>query len=342
MNVGQHRSGVRRGQQQTTADPLNKPDHSPVADCNTRSTGDNTEGEDISLVQGLVIKGRSARGNEQMSDSSTSVDSTLPSTIYTSTQISTDLSLSSHDVASSMTSPRRSSSMTSPRRSIVLEQILSPFGGSTGKKKLHSAEKSIQERDQKIEELEAVLHSKTEIFEEMMSTIEQQTVEGEETGLISVQKIAELKEAFSLINAESSALSSSSEDGWSRSQSKVEDLEATISLQAEQNATLKSELTRLRTVIKGMETHEDTIEKLQTKIVKLEITSHLKDEEMKILKEELEMKVQCRDLTIDNMESTQIESLKAELLKIRANSKLREEEHQLELEKLSDMLGQCL
>ena len=271
-----------------------------------------------------------------MSDSSTSVDSTLPSTIYTSTQISTDLSLSSHDVASSMTSPRRSSSMTSPRRSIVLEQILSPFGGSTGKKKLHSAEKSIQERDQKIEELEAVLHSKTEIFEEMMSAIEQQTVEGEETGLISVQKIAELKEAFSLINAESSALSSSSEDGWSRSQSKVEDLEATISLQAEQNATLKSELTRLRTVIKGMETHEDTIEKLQTKIVKLEITSHLKDEEMKMIREELEMKAQCRDLTIQNLESAAESNVRRGSIQTNQIELLKAEVLRLELEKLTD------
>ena len=199
-------------------------------------------------------------------------------------------------------------------------------------------------KSQKIENPDAVIPSTIQVVE-TMSTIEQLSVEGEETGLISVEKIAELKETFCQVNAEIDALSSSEGD-WARlvvlQQSKMKDLVAAVSLQAEQNATLKSEVTKLRTLIKGMETHEDTIEKLQANIVKLEITSHLKDEEMKMLKEELEMKVQCRDLTIDNMESTQIESLKAELLKIRANSKLREEEHQLELEKLSDMLGQCL
>ena len=192
--------------------------------------------------------------------------------------------------------------------------------------------------------IEGDVPSIVEVFEEM-STIEMQTVEGDESGLISVEKIAELKETFCQVNAEIDALSSSEGD-WARlvvlQQSKMKDLVAAVSLQAEQNATLQSEVTKLRTLVKGMETNEDTIEILQAKIVKLEITSHLKDEEMKMLKEEWEMKVQCHDLTIDNMESTQIESLKAELLKIRANSKLREEEHQLELEKLSDMLGQCL
>lgn len=187
---------------------------------------------------------------------------------------------------------------------------------------LQESKRMIEERDQKIESLEAVIHSDIEIIKKMKSTIE---------------KMVDTRIA----------------EGKSRPATRKtipEELEYTLALQENQNEVLEEQCTSFQDTIKGLEaknsSQENVIEFLKSQLVTLLVTKRM-------VEEELGSELENRDTVMANLETSfkenakqsqrmimdlgsrnssledQIEGLKAENVRLRLTSQIMEEEKRM-------------
>ena len=236
-----------------------------------------------------------------------------------------EVSAASTDATPNSPSPRWTSGL--------IENLLHPFG-SHGREMESFAEsevleRMIEERDLKIDSLEAVISSDTGIIGKMKDTIERLVREREDAELISSRKDAELKEALPTITIELERDSSPSDvhpsdtllgaadsrSALSTSQMVGGELESTISFQEKHNETLKTESVRLKVMITDLESRsssqesiieflesrsssqENIIEFLKAKLVTLLVSKRM-------VEDELNTDIERRDITISNIKSS--------------------------------------
>lgn len=270
-----------------------------------------------------------------------------------------EVSAASTDATPNSPSPRWTSGL--------IENLLHPFG-SHGREMESFAEsevleRMIEERDLKIDSLEAVISSDTGIIGKMKDTIERLVREREDAELISSRKDAELKEALPTMTIERGHSSpgdvhpsdtligaADSRSALSTLEMIVGELESTISLQEKHNKTLKAESVRLKVTITDLESRrssqENIIEFLKAKLVTLLVSKRM-------VEEELNTDIERRDITISNLKSScekkadrsqriiaaleahsssledQIEDLKAANVRLRVRSQILEEEKRM-------------
>lgn len=221
-------------------------------------------------------------------------------------------------------------------KTTVLAHFLQPFGSSRRKKiepQPPVSETTKEERDQKIEWLEGVISSDTEIIKKMKDTMERMVCELEET-----------------------------ESNATFLQMIAEELESTIAMQSKQNGTIKNECARLQSSIKHLEDHssaqENAIEFLKAEMVNLLVAKQLVEKhlnkdlerrgamisDLEWLCKDKEHRSQSviKDLKVRNSSlEDEIENLKAENVRLQVGSQILEEESRLAEEALKIELQLC-
>lgn len=275
-------------------------------------------GENRSGIKKISTKAQLNKDNPATTtDGNTSHTTNLddpPAMVYTTSWESDDeISEASTDVTPNPSSPRQNGGL--------IEHLLRPFG-SLGRNvestaELDVLERMVEERDLKIESLQAVISTDTEIIEKMKNAIE--------------KMVGERKEAHTL-------------------QTMAGELGSTISLQGKKHESIKEACVILQSVLTDMETRsssqEDVIEFLKAETVKLLVTKRM-------VEEDLSTELERRDIMISNLKKfcrenadqsqrmitflescgssleDEIEELKAENVRLRVRSEMLEEEKRM-------------